>query len=180
MSTGSELWLQHTYRPLAAQSRKSRYPGYPAGHLGRDEVLAGTGLRRFPCGYGRRSGKNDTPDQAYTQAVYRDLRERLDREFPEAALVSEWNAPRHALGCGFDMDFYLSWTGNGYHSLMRSYDPKSKDTPIGPDRSYFKADSGADPMHFLGEYLPNYLKPAGRASGASSPATTIRSVPGSI
>ena len=29
--------------------------------------------------------KNDTPDQAYTQAVYRDLRERLDREFPEAA-----------------------------------------------------------------------------------------------
>lgn len=106
--------------------------------------------------------KNDTPDQAYTQAVYRDLRERLDREFPEAALVSEWNAPRHALGCGFDMDFYLSWTGNGYHSLMRSYDPKSKDTPIGPDRSYFKADSGADPMHFLGEYLPNYLETCGK------------------
>ena len=79
--------------------------------------------------------KNDTPDQAYTQAVYRDLRERLDREFPEAALVSEWNAPRHALGCGFDMDFYLSWTGNGYHSLKRSYDPKSTVTPVGPVRS---------------------------------------------
>ena len=104
--------------------------------------------------------KADTPDQAYTQAVYRDLRQRLDRDFPEAALVAEWNVPKHSLNCGFDMDFYLSWAGNGYHSLMRNYDPA--DYPAGPDRSYFKADSGADPMHFLAEYLPNYLDTCGK------------------
>lgn len=102
--------------------------------------------------------KNDDEDQSYTQAVYKDFRQRLDREFPEAALVAEWNGPRHALSCGFDMDFYLSWEGNGYHYMMRNYQGLSKEGPVGPDKSYFKTDSDADAVHFVADYLPTYLE----------------------
>jgi len=106
--------------------------------------------------------KNDTPDRAYTQEVYRDFRKRLDEHFPEAALVAEWNTPDQALNCGFDMDFYLSWPGNGYSYLMRNYSAAGKDGPEGPDTSYFKADSGSDPLPFLAEYLPAYLRTCGK------------------
>ena len=37
--------------------------------------------------------KHDTPDCSYTQAIYQEIREKLDAQFPEAALVSEWGLP---------------------------------------------------------------------------------------
>lgn len=106
--------------------------------------------------------KNDTPDRAYTQEVYKDFRQRLDAQFPEAALVAEWNTPEQALNCGFDMDFYLSWAGNGYSHLMRNYPVIGQEGPEGGDSSYFKADTDADPLPFLAEYLPTYLKTRGK------------------
>lgn len=100
--------------------------------------------------------KHDTPDCAYTQAIYREIREKLDAQFPEAALVAEWGLPRQALNCGFDMDFYLEWHGNGYSSLMRDYDTDGNMVMQGPDTSYFKQDSGTDVTRFLADYLPQY------------------------
>ena len=100
--------------------------------------------------------KHDTPDCSYTQAIYQEIREKLDAQFPEAALVSEWGLPRQALNCGFDMDFYLEWHGNGYSSLMRDYDTDGNMVMQGPDTSYFKQDSGTDVTRFLADYLPQY------------------------
>ena len=45
----------------------------------------------------------------------------LDVEYPEAALIAEWNGPRMSLKNGFDMDFYLEWQGNGYSWLCLLY-----------------------------------------------------------
>ena len=98
--------------------------------------------------------KHDTPDCSYTQAIYQEIREKLDAQFPEAALVSEWGLPRQALNCGFDMDFYLEWHGNGYSSLMRDYDTDGNMVMQGPDTSYLKQDSGTDVTRFLADYLP--------------------------
>ena len=99
--------------------------------------------------------KKDTPDKQATQEIWRDLNGMVHREYPEAAMVSEWNQPTMSLNCGFDMDFYLDWYGNGYSSLMRYY-RLDRQGNILEDESYFRADSGADVSRFLADYLPKY------------------------
>ncbi|MCD7716047.1 MAG: DUF3459 domain-containing protein [Lachnospiraceae bacterium] len=94
--------------------------------------------------------KNDDEKKTGTSAIWREVREMLDEEYPEAAMVSEWNAPVKAINQGgFHMDFYLNWGGNGYNSLMRDYD-------TGEDNSYFKKDGKGDITRFLDEYTPRY------------------------
>ena len=95
--------------------------------------------------------KNDDSDKSATAAIWRDIRGMLDRDYPDAALVSEWSNPYQAICLGgFHMDFYLDHHGNGYNTLLRDYE-----TP-GGDRSFFKKDSGGDILRFLKDYLPKY------------------------
>ena len=100
--------------------------------------------------------KGDGEDRACARAIYKDLKGRMDRKYPEAALVSEWSTPEWSLECGFDMDFYLDWPRMGTHYLLRNYEGLGTDGPLSRDRSYFKEDSGVSPMPFLEEYLPRY------------------------
>ena len=97
--------------------------------------------------------KKDDAAKSGTSAVWRDIRAMLDREYPEAVLVSEWGIPEQALPAGFDADFYLDWQGNGYNSLLRDYERGA-----GEDRSYFKKDAGGSIRRFLDEYLPRYAR----------------------
>ncbi len=100
--------------------------------------------------------KNDGQEKLGTMEVWRDIAGAIHLEYPEAALVSEWNAPDKALRCGFDMDFYLNWDGNGYSSMMRGYQFRySQDSFLG-NESYFSKDSGRDVSRFLEDYLPKY------------------------
>ncbi|MBR1710582.1 MAG: glycosylase, partial [Clostridia bacterium] len=96
--------------------------------------------------------KFDDDQKTGTSMVWLDVRHMLDCEFPEAAMVSEWDNPPIALRAGFDMDFYLNNPGNGYTTLLRDYgmDPKN------PDNSYFRADSEHDITRFLKEYMTYY------------------------
>ncbi len=100
--------------------------------------------------------KNDDGYKVATMAVWKDMAGAIHREYPEAALVSEWNHPEQALACGFDMDFYLEWHGNGYSSLLRDYELADFGTDRLVNNSYFKADSTRDISHFLADYLPQY------------------------
>ncbi len=96
--------------------------------------------------------KNDDEHKSATAAVWRNIREMLDREYPEAVLVSEWSNPEQAInGGGFHMDFYLDHHGNGYNTLLRDYETG------GEDRSWFRKDSGGDIQRFLSDWLPKYL-----------------------
>lgn len=100
--------------------------------------------------------KNDDGVKTATMEVWRDMAGTIHAEYPEAALVSEWNHPDQALRCGFDMDFYLQWFGNGYSSLLRDYERNGKGEVVTADNSYFKADSSRDMSRFLEDYLPQY------------------------
>lgn len=100
--------------------------------------------------------KNDGDGKACTMAVWQDILGEMHRRYPEAAFVSEWNRPLLALRCGFDMDFYLNWDGNGYSSLLRNYTMPRYGEPVTEDRSYFSADGGTDVSRFLEDYLPQY------------------------
>ena len=94
--------------------------------------------------------KEDDQNKSCTAKIWREIREILDRDYPEAVLVSEWCNPVQALGsAGFHADFYLDHWGNGYHSLLRQTDD-------GADRSYFKKDADSDIFRFLNDYLPQY------------------------
>ena len=97
--------------------------------------------------------KNDDEKKSGTSAIWRNVREMLDREYPEAALVAEWGEPQQSLKAGFHMDFYLNGSGNGYSTLMRDYENHAN----GEDHSYFRKDAGGDINRFLKDYLPRYL-----------------------
>lgn len=95
--------------------------------------------------------KNDDDAKSGTCQVWRDIIGQVQSEYPDVALVSEWNNPALAIGmAGFQMDFFLDWFGNGYNLLMRDYD----DT--GRDDSFFKKNSKRSITDFLEEYLPKY------------------------
>ena len=100
--------------------------------------------------------KNDTKNKKYTCKIWRNIRDMLDVEYPEAALVAEWNGPRMSLKNGFDMDFYLNWQGNGYSWLMRNYDGAMDSNPHNIGKAYFCKNSGTGIDKFLDEYLPAY------------------------
>ena len=100
--------------------------------------------------------KNDGTEKLATMEVWRDILGAIHKEYPDAAFVSEWNHPDKALRCGFDMDFYLNWQGNGYSWLMRNYDGAMDSNPHNIGKAYFCKNSGTGIDKFLDEYLPAY------------------------
>ncbi len=101
--------------------------------------------------------KNDGDEKLGTMEVWKDITASVRKDYPEMALVSEWNNPGCALHCGFDMDFCLDWYGNSYSHLVRYYQIDQDGNPIN-ENSYFGANSTNDPMGFLRDYLPKYEK----------------------
>ncbi len=96
--------------------------------------------------------KDDDEDKSGTCALWRNVREMLDKDYPEAAFVSEWSNPAQSLKAGFHMDFYLDHHGNGYNSLFRDNENEQTED----DNSFFKRDANGDIMRFLNDYLPKY------------------------
>lgn len=63
--------------------------------------------------------KNDDKNSSGTIKFWQEIRERLDKEFPNAAMVSEWGAPDKSLNAGFDMDFLMQCGSTHYLDLFR-------------------------------------------------------------
>ncbi len=66
--------------------------------------------------------KND-PDQEGTIALWQDFRDFLDKEFPDAAMISEWGQPDRSLRSGYHMDFMLHFGPSHYTDLYHGDDP---------------------------------------------------------
>lgn len=95
--------------------------------------------------------KNDDEKTA-TAKIWSGIREMMDEQYPQAALVSEWCHPVRAINKGgFHMDFYLDHVGNGYSTLFRY----EKD---GENRSFFSKEGKGDITIFTDEYVPNLKK----------------------
>ena len=92
--------------------------------------------------------KNDE-DKTATAKLWRGVRDMLDEEYPEAAMVAEWCCPERAINdAGFHMDFYLDHYGNGYSCLFRYGE--------WGDKAVFNPNGEGDLSAFTEEYLPNY------------------------
>ncbi|MBR4457276.1 MAG: glycosylase [Solobacterium sp.] len=103
--------------------------------------------------------KNDDAQKSGTSEIWNDIRQMLDREFPDAVMVSEWSNPPQSLRAGFDMDFCLNEIGSGYSTLMRdycNYEGGLYGKQTAEDHSYFRKDAGGDIRRFLDQYLRWY------------------------
>lgn len=95
--------------------------------------------------------KNDDEEKSGTSKIWKYLTTWMKENYPESAMVSEWNRPTSAIPAGFDMDFMLHWWGNGYDLLSRDV-KTDKPSPI------FKKDSKRCIDEFLDDYLYKYEK----------------------
>ncbi len=101
--------------------------------------------------------KNDNENKSGTSAIWRNVREMLDAEYPDAAMVSEWSQPKLALRAGYHMDFNLNHPRGGYASLMRDYQKHFSVISDETDNSYFRKDAAdRDINRFLTEYMDWY------------------------
>lgn len=87
--------------------------------------------------------KNDE-DSKGTIALWQDVRSFLDKEFPNAAFVSEWGEPDKSLQGGFHMDFLLHFGPSHYNDLFRCEKP------------YFVGEG--DASEFVKKYMESYEK----------------------
>jgi glycosidase len=101
------------------------------------------------------------PDQRETIKLWQDVRLWLDKDFPEAALVSEWGQPSKAIPAGFHMDFTIPFGMPGYTALLRKhYDTGPGSDPYG--FSFFESIGHGNIMEFLDDYLRHYHKIHGK------------------
>lgn len=89
--------------------------------------------------------KNDE-DFKGTIKLWQGIRAFLDREFPDAALISEWGEPDKSLEGGFHMDFLLHFGPSHYNDLFRCSEP------------YFSSRGKGDISEFVKTYKENYNK----------------------
>jgi len=82
--------------------------------------------------------KND-PDHVGTIALWQKVRAFLDREFPEAAMVSEWGEPEKSLLGGFHMDFLLHFGPSHYNDLFRCEEPFFSERGLGDASAFVEA-----------------------------------------
>lgn len=89
--------------------------------------------------------KNDEEGKG-TIRLWQKVREFLDREYPDAAMVSEWGEPDKSLQGGFHMDFLLQFGPSHYNDLFRCEEP------------YFSSRGKGDISEFVHKYTENYEK----------------------
>ena len=87
--------------------------------------------------------KNDEEGKG-TIKLWQNVREFLDKEFSNAAMISEWGEPDKSLQGGFHMDFLLHFGPSHYNDLFRCEHP------------FFGGEG--DVSEFVKKYVENYEK----------------------
>lgn len=86
------------------------------------------------------------PEGRGTIRLWQNVREFLDREFPQAAMISEWGEPDKSLQGGFHMDFLLHFGPSHYNDLFRCPEP------------FFSSRGRGDARAFVEKYKESYEK----------------------
>jgi|GEM_PF-23958 len=102
----------------------------------------------------------DDIDKSYTAEVWRGLREILDRDYPDAAIVSEWSNARQAVGmAGFHMDFCLDHEDNATNVLFRrrmiSQADSENEKDDAPSNGALALDDAASAENEKPRYVPS-------------------------
>lgn len=98
--------------------------------------------------------KND-PGSRMNIQLWQEMREWLEKSYPEAVLISEWGYPEHAIQAGFHMDFYLHIKMPGYTALFRK-DSGCWQFSNRYGFSFFNRTGAGNILEFLEDYLHHY------------------------
>jgi maltose alpha-D-glucosyltransferase / alpha-amylase len=116
--------------------------------------------------------RND-PDNEAIGALWRYYRSWLDKEYPEAVLVSEWSDPAVAIPAGFHIDFLIQIGQPAYGILLG---PLSWPNGYSRDpHAFFERAGGGDIKPFVENYLKNYT--ATKSRGYISMPTANHDIP---
>ncbi len=95
----------------------------------------------------------EDPGSRATIQLWREIRAWLDRDYPEAVLISEWGRPDRAIKAGFHVDFYLGFAGAGLTSLFRKQYGRMG---LGGGFSFFDPEGLGNIREFVDEYQMRY------------------------
>jgi len=96
--------------------------------------------------------KNDD-GQLETMKFWQAIRKRMDKQYPQAAIVAEWGNPARSIPAGFHMDFLPHFGVPAFAKLFLG----SKDSPC-----FFDKSAKGDVTAFLESYLPLYWSTFGK------------------
>ena len=84
--------------------------------------------------------------------LWHDYRAWLEREYPEAVLISEWCFPSDAVAAGFHVDFMAHCGESGYTKLFRAEPERISNSPFEGGYSFFYRSGKGDAMPFLQQF----------------------------
>ena len=89
--------------------------------------------------------------------LWNDYRSWLEKEYPEAVLVSEWCNPSNAVDAGFHVDFMAHAWESGYTKLLRAEPERISNSSFEGGHSFFDRSGEGDATAFLRQYQ-NHLR----------------------
>ena len=105
--------------------------------------------------------KND-PEKEAVKALWHEMREWKDKNYPQCVLISEWANPPLAIPAGFSIDFMFSFGVKGYASLF--FDHATPWGQVKPSRTptydycYFDMRGKGKLDEFITNYTNSYTK----------------------
>lgn len=104
--------------------------------------------------------KGENNDEA-TCELWGEVREWMDRDFPEAILLAEWGNPEKAIAAGFHMDFMIHFATPAYTSLFRKqWGFSTSLSPYGC--SFFDRSGRGNIREFVDVFEQEYANSAGK------------------
>lgn len=96
--------------------------------------------------------KND-PEKTGTKRLWQNVRAMLEKEYPEAVILSEWSDAERAIDAGFHLDFYIHFNSVGYNALFQTESVDYVDKGENIHCFFGKAGKG-NVKAFTDEFLP--------------------------
>ena len=93
--------------------------------------------------------KND-PGFHETNRLWREIRDWMEVDYPDAVLISEWSHPEEAITAGFHVDFMIHFHKESYKSLFFNEKGTLK---YDEGDCYFDEKGSGSPFYFINEYM---------------------------
>jgi maltose alpha-D-glucosyltransferase/alpha-amylase len=94
--------------------------------------------------------------------LWHDYRSWLDKNYPEAILVSEWSNPALAVNAGFHVDFLVHFGLPGYTTMFRKEKYRVPNSPYTGGNSFFDREGKGDASLFAEEIIEQLRLTAGK------------------
>lgn len=96
--------------------------------------------------------------------LWHDYRSWMERNYPEAVLISEWSVPEKSINAGFHVDFLVHFGLPGYTSLFRQELERVPNSPYAGQgkKSYFDRAGEGDAELFFNEVIDQLDKMGGK------------------